>query len=354
MLSFAVGKRNNKRAAAATGPPPPVKRRRAARIPPPPLSPTDTHSVSSATASDHSSSSSDEADSSERLNSSARSHTNGTTIPASFTADDNDRVFDPNECRASRFPIFQEADIVNRETSADLSERELERLTFTQWLAWHLTHPSLKVQRRYLFSDEYYCTLLGYLTSGLSRPIEYKAQVGLTEQQLNVLYHAIVHNTYQYMVMEYKEDSGPGLAKYQKGPVLVCFLEPALSKGGRAHRRKPTSSTPTTVGLARRCVPFSQIEQVVEFAHTGHLGGTMHHGQQATWNRLNNEFNGVSRDIVRMYVKKCRQCQQQQVRTYKAALVPIMSKKLYERVVFDLIDFTLKPCCGFRYILHAM
>ncbi len=62
----------------------------------------------------------------------------------------------------------------------------------------------------------------------------------------------------------------------------------------------------------------------------------------------------MSRHIVRAYVRKCPQCQQKQVRTHKAALVPIMSKKLYERIVFDLIDFSHKPSRGYHYILHAI
>ena len=207
------------------------------------------------------------------------------------------------------------------------------------------------MQRRYLFSDEQYCTLLGYLTSGTSRVIDYAQEKQLDEQVSTWLYHALTDNTYQYMLSEY---SGKSIKDVDKGAVLVCFKEPALRKGAKVLRRKPTSATPTTAGLQRRCVPCSQIERVLQFCHTGALSSTMHHGQQATWGRVARDFDGISRDIARQYVKKCAVCQQRSVRKHRAALVPITAAKIYERIVIDLIDFTLKPSCGFHYILHAV
>ena len=102
----------------------------------------------------------------------------------------------------------------------------------------------------------------------------------------------------------------------------------------------------------RRCVPSGQLQMVLQYCHEGGLK-TAHHGQDSMWRRCVAEFDGVSRELVRMYVKKCAVCQQKQPRTHKAALVPILAKALYERVVIDLIDYSRKPSRGFHYILHA-
>ena len=80
----------------------------------------------------------------------------------------------------------------------------------------------------------------------------------------------------------------------------------------------------------------------------------MHRGQVAMWDALSGEYDGVNRTVTRMYVKKCAVCQQRQKRQHKAALVPITALTLYERVVIDLIDFSLKPSHGFKYIFHAV
>ena len=83
-------------------------------------------------------------------------------------------LFDPQQCQLSRLPIFRERNIVSREAAAAAAETaavpkktesELEQLTVAQWLEYHLTHPKAAVHRKYLFSDEQYCTLLSYVTT---------------------------------------------------------------------------------------------------------------------------------------------------------------------------------------------
>ena len=158
-------------------------------------------------------------------------------------------------------------------------------------------------------------------------------------------------NTYKYSLMEYK---GKKVSDWDKGAVLVCFKEPAKHAGGKERRRNPTSGTPMTKGLSRRCVPYSQIEQVLELCHAGELSSSLHRGQLSTWDWLRERYDGISRYLVRMFVKKCPTCQQHSVRQHKAPLMPITSKTLYERLVIDLIDFTLKPSHGYKYILHCV
>ena len=65
--------------------------------------------------------------------------------------------------------------------------------------------------------------------------------------------------------------------------------------------------------------------------------GTTHFGLVAMWDRLNREFDCIGREIAWMYVKKC---------------AVINAKTLYKRIFFDLnlIDFTIKPSHGYRYI----
>lgn len=261
--------------------------------------------------------------------------------------------FDPEQCRPSYLPIFRTSDIVVRELSGDRSEKELHDFTFTQWLDYFLTHPSFAGERGYLFSDEQYCTLLGYLTYDKpdARVIDYVVEKELDKTWEMWLYHETRDSTYQYLLMSYR---GASVNDMQIAPVLVTFKEPATKKGGKVTRRRPTSSTPTTTGLYRRCVPHSQIEQVIELCHAGPLKKTKHLGQLATWDRLKADYDGISREIVRMYVKKCRTCQQEVRRQHRAALVPITAKRLFERIVIDLIDFTLKPSHGYRYIFHAV
>ena len=273
-----------------------------------------------------------------------------TTPITSATADTE--LFKPDDCKPSHFPIFRDHQRVTYQPPpADLTKDELQRLTFRQWLDYWLGHPAYKKQRTYMFTDEQYCLLLGYMTGKRQRVVDYKGQLNLDKQMTDWLYRQTSECTYQYAVMEY---NGGGPADIDKGPVLVCFKEPALDKGGKTLRRKRHSTSPTTANLARRCVPFSQIEQVVKYAHNGHLNDTVHRGQGATWEVVNAKFDGVTRNIVRKYVAKCAICQQNQTRTYKAALVPILSKTQCERVVFDLIDFSTKPSHGYRYILHAV
>ena len=121
----------------------------------------------------------------------------------------------------------------------------------------------------------------------------------MDERWASWLYHATEQNTYTYQIMDY---IGRSVSELDKGPVLICFKEPAEGKGRRNSRLGRLSATPTTGGLMRRIVPYSQIISVLEYCHTGALGASIHHGLSTTWDRLNSEFDGVSRDMARLYV----------------------------------------------------
>jgi transposase InsO family protein len=236
-------------------------------------------------------------------------------------------------------------------TTEDRTEAELQQLTFEQYLDYLLVHPDFEGERRHMLSDERYCLLLGFLTSAHKRVTDYGREKELDEAQVSWLQHAMGDNTYKYVVAEY---TGASVSELDKGPVLVCFKEPRLAEGAKDCRRKASSTTPLTEGLARRCVPHSQIKQVLTHVHSGALGSSMHLGQKTSWERFSLLYDGVSRELVRTFVKKCPTCQQTSLRVHKAPLVRITAKTLFERVVIDLIDFERKPSCGFRYIYHAV
>jgi hypothetical protein len=261
------------------------------------------------------------------------------------------RRFDPDECQPTRWPIFRSRHVVARPPAANKTQAELAELTFAQWLDYYLAHPSFVKKRKYLLSDEHYCLLLDFVTSKLDSIAEFVRKRRLDDRQQSWLYHHTGDNTYQYSMAEYK---GASVAELDKGPVLVTFKEPARKKGAKRVRRKPGSTTAMTQGLLCICVPYSYIERVVHYCHTGGLASSMHTEQLMTWGKLNEAYHGINRAIVRMFVKKCATCQQRPQRVHKAALVPITARSLFERVVIDLIDFSSRPSHGYRYNLHAV
>ena len=100
-------------------------------------------------------------------------------------------VVNPTQCLTSLLPIFREHHTVTREPSATpkKTEQQLHELTFAQWLDYHLSHPSCATQRSYLFSDEQYCLLLSYVTSG-RRVVDYAAdrQLSVADSRIGWLY----------------------------------------------------------------------------------------------------------------------------------------------------------------------
>ena len=259
--------------------------------------------------------------------------------------------FDADQCRSSPFPIFRERHIIARPPVQDKTAEQLHELTFIQYLDYFLVHAEFAAERRYMISDERYCHLLGFITSSHKHVSDYGREKELDDAHVASLQHALCENTFKYQVAEF---AGASVSDIEKGTVLVCFREPRLAAGDKDKRRAANSPTRCTQGMARTCVPYSMIDRVLTHVHAGELGRTMHLGQQATWERFNALYDGVSRDLVRMFVKKCKECSSTQRRVHKAPLVRITARTLFERVVIDLIDFERKPSHGFHYIFHAM
>ena len=241
--------------------------------------------------------------------------------------------------------------MVARPPAADKTEAELAELTFVQWLDYYLAHKSFEVQRKFLLSDEHYCLLLDYVTSKIDGIAEFGRQRQLETKRQQWLYHHMGDNTYQYSMAEYK---GASVAELDKGPVLVTFKEPARKKGDKRKRRKADSATATTQGLHRLCVPFSYIERVVHYCHTGALASSMHTGQLSTWDKLSAAYHGINRTIVRMYVKKCATCQQHQTRATQGGAGAYHGQDAVRARGHRPHRLRAKPSHGYQYILHAV
>ena len=218
--------------------------------------------------------------------------------------------FVSEQVRPSRFPIFREQHHVVREpnTGPKLTEQELVPLTFREYLDYFLSHPAFAGPRRYLLSDEQYTHLLKIQVTD-KKVVEFLEANELDKEWSSWLWHAMGADTYSYWMMEYR---GKTAMDIDKGPVLVCFKDPAGAagrEGSKFVRRPSKSSSPLTIGGVRRCVPFSQIEIVLDYCHTGALGKSIHHGMDTTYKRCLREFDGISRDMCRVYVAKCPICQ---------------------------------------------
>lgn len=170
-------------------------------------------------------------------------------------------LFNPDECRPSRLPIFRVSDILTRQPAADRADKEVADFTlkFTQWLEYFLAHPSFAGQRRCLFSNEQYCLLLGYLTNGDpdKRVVDYVVEKELDETWETWLYHETTDSTYQYMMMSYR---GASVDDMQIAPVLVCLKEPAIKPGGKvsASPRPPHPPQPDCFAAVRRTARSSR------------------------------------------------------------------------------------------------
>jgi transposase InsO family protein len=266
----------------------------------------------------------------------------------------NPTPFNGQAVLKSPFRIFRARDRVARPSVPDKSDEELATLTFNQWLDYFLVHPQYQKKRNSFMTDEDYLLILELLVSkktvsdfvAESPSIPAEERAPLKKRLHSLLYY----NTYRFVEMQYTVSA----MEKDQGPVLVCFKQPGKGKKGTVFERRPEASdTPLTLGSMRRCVPYSQVAEVVEYCHRGTLK-VGHLGQDTTWQHCLQQFDGISRLVVRAYVLRCGVCQVRQVKSHRAELAPITSKALYERVVMDLIDFSHRPSCGYKYIWHAM
>ena len=223
-------------------------------------------------------------------------------------------------------------------------------MTFAEYLNYFLSLPALRRKAAHLLSDEQYICLLE-LCMGTQTVTQYCDEKKVSAPMKKWLYRERRNHTYEYVVMEY---TGKDVSELDKGPVLVCFVQPdPLGVQGQSFiARPPTSNSELLIGTMRRCVPVSQIVLALDYCHRGGLY-VSHHGMDTTEKRCNREFWGITRALCRLFVKRCTDCQLKQPRQHKAAIVPILAKALFERIVIDLIDYSRKPSHGYKWILHA-
>ena len=245
----------------------------------------------------------------------------------------------------TRIPIFRASDMQAFSSVEERSEEDLQALTFTQWLDYFLRFPGNAQQRKTLFTDQHYIDLLHHFVNKSKVSDQMKDRDSSDEQWL---YSQLKGNTYMSVTMAYKVAKD----RTDSGPALVSFKVDIGGKGESFTRRSSTDKSPLVVGGMRRCIPLSQLEAALELCHRGPLN-VGHAGQDATWYNCIREFDGITRHLCRVYVKRCGVCQIKQPKVNRAALVPLSSKALWERVEMDLLDFSRRPSHGYKYIWHA-
>ena len=243
-------------------------------------------------------------------------------------------------------PIFRKGDIQQYDAVQERNDDELLAMTFNEWLHYFLRLPAFAMRRKALFTDQQYIDLLHQcMPDAASVAVQMK---GRTAKEEAWLYGQLNTCTYKTVSMSWKvaED------RIDVGPVLVTFKEAVNGKGECFNRRPSALRTPLVLGNMRRCIPFSQVGAAIELCHRGPLG-VGHIGQDATWYSCLRMFDGITREIVRAYIRRCAVCQTKQPKQHRAALVPLSSKALWERVEMDLLDYNNRPSNGFHYIWHA-
>ena len=243
-------------------------------------------------------------------------------------------------------PIFRKGDMLQYDAVQERSDDELLAMTFNEWLNYFLRLPAFAMRRKALFTDQQYIDLLHQcMPEAANVAVQMK---GRTAKEEAWLYGQLSTCTYKTVSMSWKvaED------RIDVGPVLVTFKEAVNGKGECFNRRPSASGTPLVLGNMRRCIPFSQVGAAIELCHRGPLG-VGHIGQDSTWYSCLRMFDGITREIVRAYIRRCAVCQTKQPKQHRAALVPLSSKALWERVEMDLLDYNNRPSNGFHYIWHA-
>ena len=136
------------------------------------------------------------------------------------------------------------------------TDEELAKLTFHEWLQYFLRLPAVANKRsKALMSDQQYIDLLHQCTGPqkISEQMRERTQV-----ELQWMYNQLKSATYKRVDIAYRVTPD----RTDTGPVLVTFVEPTEGKGEAFKRRHPTSRGELTLGMMRRCIPFSQLEDI--------------------------------------------------------------------------------------------
>jgi hypothetical protein len=108
--------------------------------------------------------------------------------------------------------------------------------------------------------------------------------------------------------------------------------------------RRPDSKFPNP----RYTVPESEAFDTIANEHMQLL----HAGYMKTWAIVQRKYYGINRQEVEFVLKLCKNCALNRPAATKAPLVPIVTRRAWERVQIDLIDMRHEPSGQFKWILH--
>ena len=108
--------------------------------------------------------------------------------------------------------------------------------------------------------------------------------------------------------------------------------------------RRPDSKFPNP----RYVVPESEAFDTIINEHLQLL----HAGRTKTWSSLQQKYYGLKREEVEFILKRCKNCALNKPVATKAPLVPIISRRAWERVQINLINMRHEPSSQFKWILH--
>ena len=205
----------------------------------------------------------------------------------------------------------------------------LSAMTFEQWFDDYCANPANTLAVAHLYTDRQYFLLLRLATTSIT-----VAELDCTGQEQKWLYHRRSDHVFRAVVMAY----GAQRQVRQMGHVLHEVL-------GR-----PAADSPIPLSALRRVISIRQIVEAVTYCHADATG---HRGQDATADKVNSMFEGVSRVIIREAVRRCAICQLKSAKQNKAKLQPIIAPQLFDRLLIDLIDKHRQPDHGYHYIMHV-
>ncbi|KFY03974.1 hypothetical protein V490_00036 [Pseudogymnoascus sp. VKM F-3557] len=98
----------------------------------------------------------------------------------------------------------------------------------------------------------------------------------------------------------------------------------------------------------RYVVPKAEVFDIIAQEHLKLL----HAGRNKVWPTIEQQYYGIKREDVEFILKRCKNCTLNRPNTTKAPLVPIISRRAWERVQIDLIDMRHEPSGQYKWILH--
>jgi hypothetical protein len=266
------------------------------------------------------------------LPSDSRATTSTPTTGSSSTESESPSLANTTEhIYSSPLPILvSESPMVSRGEYIAPTSSALANMTFQEWFDDYCANPANSASLSHLYTERQYFLLLRLVTTDI-RIAEMNCRI---EGEKRWLYHKHANNTFRSVVMSH------GSQPRQLGQVLMW----------QPGRPSLNSTAPVSLEALRRVIPLSQIVACINYCHAESTG---HRGQDATLQRIQQQFEGVSRVLVREAVKRCPICQSKAAKQFKAKLQPIVANQLFERLLIDLIDKRRQSDRGFHYIMHV-